>query len=60
MHVIDKVLTLPTQPEPAPRSIVDIAIADPDNFSTLVRLVTAAGLVETLNGEGPFTVSSML
>ena len=38
-----------------PGTIVDIAIGNPD-FSTLVAAVTAAGLVETLSGEGPFTV----
>ena len=36
-------------------TIVEIAVGNPD-FSTLVELVTAAGLVETLSGEGPFTV----
>ena len=36
-------------------TIVDVAAANPD-FSTLVELVTAADLVETLSGEGPFTV----
>jgi uncharacterized surface protein with fasciclin (FAS1) repeats len=36
-------------------TIVDIAAAD-ENFSTLVSLVTTAELVETLSGEGPFTV----
>ena len=36
-------------------TIVDIAAGNPD-FSTLVELVTAAGLGETLSGEGPFTV----
>jgi uncharacterized surface protein with fasciclin (FAS1) repeats len=35
--------------------IVDTAIAA-DNFETLVTAVQAAGLVETLKGEGPFTV----
>ena len=35
--------------------IVDTAIAA-GNFTTLVELVQAAGLVETLQGEGPFTV----
>lgn len=38
-----------------PGTIVDIAVGNPD-FSTLVAAVTAAGLVETLSGEGPFTV----
>ncbi len=40
---------------PAPKTIVDIAAGNPD-FSTLVAAVTAAGLGETLAGEGPFTV----
>ena len=35
--------------------IVDIA-ASTDGFSTLVAAVTAADLVDTLKGEGPFTV----
>ena len=39
----------------APQTIVDMAAGNPD-FSTLVALVTAAGLGETLAGEGPFTV----
>jgi uncharacterized surface protein with fasciclin (FAS1) repeats len=37
------------------KTIVETATASPD-FSTLVAAVKAAGLVETLNGEGPFTV----
>ena len=35
--------------------IVETALAD-GNFSTLVTAVEAAGLVETLQGDGPFTV----
>lgn len=35
--------------------IVAVAAGNPD-FSTLVAAVTAAGLVETLQGAGPFTV----
>lgn len=35
--------------------IVDIAASN-DDFSTLVAAVKAAGLVETLKGDGPFTV----
>jgi hypothetical protein len=38
-----------------PNTIVDIAAGNPD-FSTLVAAVKAAGLVETLSGDGPFTV----
>lgn len=36
-------------------TIVDVAVGNPD-FSTLVDLVKTAGLVDTLNGTGPFTV----
>jgi len=48
IHVIDTVL-LP------PKDIVETAMAD-DRFETLVSAVTAAGLVATLKGAGPFTV----
>ncbi|MGP9820933.1 fasciclin domain-containing protein [Salinarimonas sp. NSM] len=37
------------------QDIVDTAVAA-DDFNTLVAAVEAAGLVETLKGEGPFTV----
>jgi transforming growth factor-beta-induced protein len=46
--------TAPTE-EPASQTIVDIAIAD-GRFTTLVAAVQAAGLAETLSGEGPYTV----
>lgn len=36
-------------------TIVDVAAGNED-FSTLVTAVTEAGLVETLSGEGPYTV----
>jgi uncharacterized surface protein with fasciclin (FAS1) repeats len=36
-------------------TIVDVAAGNPD-FSTLVTAVQAAGLAETLSGDGPFTV----
>ena len=39
----------------AATTIVDVAAGNPD-FSTLVAAVQAAGLVETLSGDGPFTV----
>jgi len=39
----------------AAEDIVDIAAANED-FETLVAAVQAAGLVDTLKGEGPFTV----
>jgi transforming growth factor-beta-induced protein len=47
IHVIDKVLLPPT--------VVDHALAN-DNFSILVAAVVKAGLVETLMGNGPFTI----
>lgn len=37
------------------KDIVDVAI-EAGSFTTLVQAVEAAGLVETLKGEGPFTV----
>lgn len=40
---------------PAAGDIVAVAAGNPD-FSTLVAAVKAAGLVETLQGAGPFTV----
>jgi transforming growth factor-beta-induced protein len=49
VHVIDSVLL------PATPTIVSTAVANPE-FSTLVTALKAAGLVETLNGAGPFTV----
>jgi uncharacterized surface protein with fasciclin (FAS1) repeats len=42
-------------PAPADENIVEIA-AGAGNFETLVAAVQAAGLVETLSGDGPFTV----
>ncbi|MBX3058733.1 MAG: fasciclin domain-containing protein [Anaerolineae bacterium] len=45
----------PEVEEMAGNSIVDIAVAD-GRFTTLVTAVTAAGLAETLAGDGPFTV----
>ena len=42
-------------PTPKEPDIVDIASSNED-FSTLVAAVSAAGLVDTLKGDGPFTV----
>ncbi|MBX3037017.1 MAG: fasciclin domain-containing protein [Anaerolineales bacterium] len=53
IHVIDAVLLPPAAEES--NTIVDVAVAD-GRFTTLVAAVQAAGLVETLQGEGPFTV----
>jgi uncharacterized surface protein with fasciclin (FAS1) repeats len=41
--------------EEEPGTIVDVAAGNED-FTTLVAAVQAAGLAETLSGEGPFTV----
>ena len=41
--------------EEMPKSIVDIAVED-GRFTTLVTALQSAGLVETLQGDGPFTV----
>ena len=42
-------------PAPGGADIVDTAVSA-GNFTTLVAAVKAAGLVETLKGDGPFTV----
>ena len=51
IHVIDAVLI----PAALPATVVDIIVGSPDH-NTLEAAVIAAGLVETLQGEGPFTV----
>jgi len=38
------------------KTIVEIASADTDNFSTLVTALGTAGLADTLSGDGPLTV----
>ena len=53
IHVIDTVILPPTEEQAM--DIVDTAVAD-GRFTTLVAAVQAAGLVDTLKGEGPFTV----
>ncbi len=58
IHVIDSVLMPPSSGKAAAKpgaDIVDTAVAA-GSFKTLVAAVQAAGLVETLKGEGPFTV----
>jgi uncharacterized surface protein with fasciclin (FAS1) repeats len=57
IHVIDAVLLPPSmtaEEEMAP-SIAEIAVAD-GRFTTLVAALGAANLVDTLSGEGAFTV----
>merc|ERR1719420_1006354 len=63
VHVIDAVLIPPEEAtddapvatDDAPGSIVDIAAGD-ERFTTLVAALKAAGLVDALSGDGPFTV----
>ena len=50
IHIVDSVLLPTDKPD-----IVDTAVSN-GNFTTLVAAVKAAGLVDTLKGEGPFTV----
>ena len=50
--------TEPVVEEQTP-TIVGVAVAN-ENFTTLVAAVKAAGLVETLNSKGPFTVFAPL
>ncbi|MEI2421249.1 fasciclin domain-containing protein, partial [Arthrospira platensis SPKY2] len=49
VHVIDAVLI------PARTTVVDVVV-NSDVHNTLEAAVVAAGLVETLSGDGPFTV----
>merc|ERR1712032_1524839 len=51
IHAIDSVLTPPS----ISNDIMDLGMANPD-FSILVAALQAAGLVEALSGEGPFTL----
>lgn len=49
VHVVDTVILPPMD------TVVGVAAGNPD-FSTLVTAVQAAGLVDALSGDGPFTV----
>ncbi len=61
IHVIDSVILPPDleigggESAAGGNTIVDVAVGA-GSFTTLVEAVKAAGLVETLSGEGPFTV----
>lgn len=56
IHVIDTVLLPPADDAAMGKmDIVDTAVAD-GRFKTLATALQAAGLVDTLKGEGPFTV----
>ena len=48
-------LVVATSAQAQPKDIVDTAVAA-GSFKTLAKLLTDAGLVETLKGAGPFTV----
>lgn len=57
IHAVDTVILPPTSVDMSSQTIVDVALADPDNFSTLVTALTAADLVTTLaDEEATFTV----
>jgi len=51
VHIINTVLTYP-----GPATVVDVALNAAPEFATLVAALTAAELVDTLSGPGPFTV----
>ncbi|WP_353847851.1 fasciclin domain-containing protein [Caldilinea sp.] len=57
IHVIDAVILPPSEEaaEEAPGNIAEVAAAA-GNFETLLAAVEAAGLVDALTSEGPFTV----
>ena len=62
IHIIDTVLLPPAAEamdeeamDDGPGTIVDVAVGA-GSFTTLVAAVTEAGLVDTLSGDGPFTV----
>ncbi len=54
VHVLDGVLLPPAPPAPS-NTVVDV-IVNSESHGTLEAAVIAAGLAETLAGEGPFTV----
>jgi uncharacterized surface protein with fasciclin (FAS1) repeats len=51
IHVVDTVILPPSSVDESSNSIVDVAVADTDNFSTLVTALTAADLVTALADE---------
>ena len=53
IHVVDKVILPPA--DPSTQTIVGNLVAQ-GNFTTLVAAVQEAGLVDTLNNSGPFTL----
>jgi transforming growth factor-beta-induced protein len=55
VHKIDNVLSPPVGPSPVDPSIVEIVAGNPD-LTALTTAVVRAGLVDALNGPGPFTL----
>merc|ERR1712070_134361 len=55
IHVIDAVILPPVLPLPPVPDIVETAISS-GNFTVLVEALQTAGLVDALQGAGPFTV----
>ncbi len=56
IHVIDQVILPPSMSESAEMGDIVETAQSAGGFTTLLAAVEAAGLVETLKGEGPFTV----
>lgn len=57
IHVVDNVLLPPMNKGAVTQNIVEVVLADPDNFSTLATALTTAGLVSTLaDDSATFTV----
>jgi len=55
LTLVSLIAFVPNQAKAQSQTIVGVAAGNED-FSTLVAAVKAAGLAETLSGEGPFTV----
>ncbi len=56
MTVFGLVLSQPARAQKSAQKSIAETAADAGNFKTLVAAVKAAGLIETLAGQGPFTV----
>merc|ERR1712168_1399491 len=55
VHQLNVVAPAPVVVKNSPKTIAELVSTNP-KFSTLLAAVKAAGLVDTLAGEGPFTV----
>ncbi|WP_194775480.1 fasciclin domain-containing protein [Pararhodonellum marinum] len=56
IHGIDEVLMPPAAPDPDPEDNTLVDVLEENGFNTLLAAATAAGLAETLNDGGPFTI----